>query len=246
MRQFLIVKIASTLNARGWTQEKSARYLGVSQPRVSDLVRGKSEKFTIDTLMQWLFALGCDVRVSVDQSDDASAKSSASSHETIKYLTKAITLNPTNVGLFMNRGDAYFELKQFDLAVSDFTRAIELDPDSPGPRNQRALAYRASGQLKAALLESTAMIKFWPNYSGGYAQRAATYVLLEEYDKAIRDFSKDIELEPERPGAYWNRALIYEQLGKHKKAATDYEHVIKLHPKPDFAQKRLNAVKKKL
>jgi predicted XRE-type DNA-binding protein len=35
----------------GWTQEQAAKRFGVAQSRVSDLVRGKWEKFSLDMLI---------------------------------------------------------------------------------------------------------------------------------------------------------------------------------------------------
>jgi predicted XRE-type DNA-binding protein len=44
---------------------EAARRLGVAQPRISDLVRGKIERFTIDTLVTMLSHAGADVTVTV-------------------------------------------------------------------------------------------------------------------------------------------------------------------------------------
>ena len=50
----------------GLTQVKAAEVFGVSQPRVSDLVRGKIERFSVDTLIAMLGAAGVRVQVSVE------------------------------------------------------------------------------------------------------------------------------------------------------------------------------------
>jgi len=39
------------IDARGLTHAQAAERLGVTQPRVSDLVRGKIDRFSIDTLV---------------------------------------------------------------------------------------------------------------------------------------------------------------------------------------------------
>ncbi len=41
----------------------------VTQPRVSDLMRGKIEKFTIDTLVNMIVAAGLDIQVRVGVGD---------------------------------------------------------------------------------------------------------------------------------------------------------------------------------
>ena len=47
------------------TQCRAARIMGVSQPRISDLVRGKIGLFTIDTLVNMVAAAGLKVDVGV-------------------------------------------------------------------------------------------------------------------------------------------------------------------------------------
>lgn len=61
----LIEAIAQAIAERGWTQTEAARVLGVAQPRISDLINGRTEKFTVDMLMIWLEKLGKDVSLSV-------------------------------------------------------------------------------------------------------------------------------------------------------------------------------------
>src|SRR5260370_38125417 len=62
LRAELMIEIRKVIEARGLTQAAAAALFGVSQPRVSDLVRGKIDLFSIDTLIDMLAHAG--VRVS--------------------------------------------------------------------------------------------------------------------------------------------------------------------------------------
>jgi predicted XRE-type DNA-binding protein len=64
-RSELVLLVAHEIKQRGWTQQQAASFFGVSQPRISDLVNGRIEKFTVDMLMNWLEQLGKDVSVAV-------------------------------------------------------------------------------------------------------------------------------------------------------------------------------------
>ena len=57
LRTQLILEIKSELNALNMTQVEAATLFGVSQPRVSDLLCGRLDKFTLDTLINWLSKL---------------------------------------------------------------------------------------------------------------------------------------------------------------------------------------------
>ena len=65
LRAGLVREIRARVSAEGWTQLESARRLGVTQPRISDLLNGKLSKFSLDTLVNMLARLGgkVDLRV---------------------------------------------------------------------------------------------------------------------------------------------------------------------------------------
>lgn len=63
IRTDLMLEIERALKARGLTQAKAAKLLKVSQPRVSDLMRGRIEQFSIDALVEMLARL--DVMVTL-------------------------------------------------------------------------------------------------------------------------------------------------------------------------------------
>lgn len=65
LRSDLMIQLRKRLTALGATQAQAARLLGVSQPRISDLMRGKIDRFSVDTLVKLLGMTGADVRVSV-------------------------------------------------------------------------------------------------------------------------------------------------------------------------------------
>ena len=47
----------------GWTQEYAAAFLRTSQPRVSEIRRGKLDRFSLDRLVRYLSRLGRDIKV---------------------------------------------------------------------------------------------------------------------------------------------------------------------------------------
>jgi predicted XRE-type DNA-binding protein len=66
IRAVLMVSLRQIIEDAGITQAQAAEAFGVTQPRVSDLVRGKIELFSIDTLVNMLAAAGHHVEVSVE------------------------------------------------------------------------------------------------------------------------------------------------------------------------------------
>ncbi len=57
-RADLMIVIREIVQEKNWKQVEVAEKLGLTQPRVSDLLNGKIDKFSIDLLMTCLFRLG--------------------------------------------------------------------------------------------------------------------------------------------------------------------------------------------
>jgi len=65
LRSQLMIAADKALIEKKLTQQAAAKALGISQPRVSDLLRGKAEKFTIDSLVNILTKLGHEVTLRI-------------------------------------------------------------------------------------------------------------------------------------------------------------------------------------
>ena len=65
IRSELMIRLTRLIEARGLTQAQAGALFGVTQPRVSDLVRGKINRFSIDTLVAMLGHAGVRVQVVV-------------------------------------------------------------------------------------------------------------------------------------------------------------------------------------
>ena len=61
----LVQRIRAIIAERNLTPSKTAKLLGLDQPRVSALVRGSVEGYTIDRLVRFLHILGQRVEITV-------------------------------------------------------------------------------------------------------------------------------------------------------------------------------------
>lgn len=66
IRAALMRALEEELAKKNMTQAQAAKLLGVSQPRISDLKRGKLHLFTIDILVNMLVKLGKPVSLVID------------------------------------------------------------------------------------------------------------------------------------------------------------------------------------
>ncbi len=65
MRAELMAVLHETITKAGWTQIQTAERLGIGQSRVSDLLRGKRDKFSLDMLVTLATRAGRHVELAV-------------------------------------------------------------------------------------------------------------------------------------------------------------------------------------
>lgn len=61
----LVYKISQIIAERGLTQAQAAEILGINQPKVSALLRGRLDGFSVERIMRFLTALDRDVEIVV-------------------------------------------------------------------------------------------------------------------------------------------------------------------------------------
>lgn len=65
IRSRLMAEIRRRIEREGLTQVDAGKRFGVSQPRISSLVRGRIEEFTIDSLVNMLSHAGIKIEIVV-------------------------------------------------------------------------------------------------------------------------------------------------------------------------------------
>jgi predicted XRE-type DNA-binding protein len=66
LRAELMRQIARIIKENGWKQAKAAKRCGVTQPRISDLLRGHVSCFSLDALVNITTAIGGRIHVEVE------------------------------------------------------------------------------------------------------------------------------------------------------------------------------------
>jgi predicted XRE-type DNA-binding protein len=64
-----MIEIEKIIKKNEWTQAQAADILGITQPRISEIVSDRVDLFSIDTLVKYLSILGKRVSVNVEDKD---------------------------------------------------------------------------------------------------------------------------------------------------------------------------------
>jgi tetratricopeptide (TPR) repeat protein len=104
---------------------------------------------------------------------------------------------PNQSDAYRNRGAAYIDRGQFDLAVADETKAIGLNARDGMAYNLRAWAYLKSGDPKKALADADKALSISPDLSDALDTRGQTYEALGMRKEAIQDYRKALAIDPD-------------------------------------------------
>lgn len=153
-------------------------------------------------------------------------------HEiTIAEHSAALALDPQQVTVLLNRGNAYARQGELEKAVADYTRAIELRPGDAALYRRRALAHTRNRALDAAIADYTESLRLEPRNIEAHANRGLAYAQKQDYDRALADYNEALRLTPRDPVLLFNRGNAHHAKGSHVLALADYAEVIRLDPR---------------
>lgn len=73
LRSKLLTIISQQILATGENQKAIAKTLGITQPRVSEIMRGKINRFSVDSLLELACKLGIKVSINCEIDDSVAA-----------------------------------------------------------------------------------------------------------------------------------------------------------------------------
>ena len=154
----------------------------------------------------------------------------------ISLWSSVIAKEPHNEFLpYINRGQAFDKLKQYDKAIADYGIAIAIDPTSDEALNNRGVTYQKMNMIDKALVDFNAALSLNPSFYQAYNNRAYAFGLIGDFDKAMVDYDHALALNPSYFQAYNNRGLLYDRMGMTDKAIEDLNRTIALNPTSERA-----------
>jgi tetratricopeptide (TPR) repeat protein len=116
-------------------------------------------------------------------------------YDSIKDLSKAISLYGFDADLFYYRALCHMALNDDKDAEKDFDTAINLNPYYAEAYFGKGIMKEKKGKFEEAVKLYTRSISINPNYRGAYVRRAKTYMKMGMEDEAMRDIDKVKEIE---------------------------------------------------
>jgi len=97
---------------------------------------------------------------------------------------------------YLDEGNVYFNVGQFELAIERYTRALEEAPDLPGALYNRAHSHTRLGEFDEALADYDATIALTPDDADALNNRGMLRLYRSEPEEALVDFERALALKP--------------------------------------------------
>ena len=110
--------------------------------------------------------------------------------EAIEAYSKALLYKEDLERVYLERGLAYYKVKEYAKATEDLTTAIRLGTYVQMAYFVRATIYKEQGELNSALDDLTNVVKAYPEHVEAYQLRSTIYQKLGDMEKSLADLEK--------------------------------------------------------
>ena len=136
----------------------------------------------------------------------------------VNTLSLAISENPSNPFLYINRSTTRAEMIDFISSIDNSYQRITIDSD---PVNRLRNSGSRTYNYDDAIEDINKAIKLYPDFAYSYYNRANLQAISNKLPEAYDDYSKAIELNPSFGEAYYNRGLVQIYMKDNRKGFLD-------------------------
>jgi tetratricopeptide (TPR) repeat protein len=110
--------------------------------------------------------------------------------------------------LYLRRGEARKEMRQYATAVTDLEKAVALAPDASDAETALGVTLLYAGDLDRSVSHLNQAIKLNGNNSTAYINRGLAWRKKVEYQNALNDYNEAARRNSNDSAAYFNRAWL--------------------------------------
>jgi tetratricopeptide (TPR) repeat protein len=149
------------------------------------------------------------------------------------YFTKALELDPTTVGAWINMGTARFQTGKLEESERCYKKALALSPKNPAAMNNLANIFEITGRNKEAFNMKKKVQQFReknPYYHFDLGLQAYQH---GNYEKALAHFRLAAKINSRDNTFYFEIARTYAQIGNKKQMLSNLQLAVKYASEPD-------------
>lgn len=149
----------------------------------------------------------------------------------VDAYTKAVELEPQEAQYYVQRADAFRELKNYAAAFKDYEKGIQLaNGYYSWAYENRGIAWFELNNYSKAVGDFTRAVEINPERYVSFHMRGRIYLRLLAYHNAIDDFTRARNVNSAYFPAYFWRGLAHLRLEDWKNAMENFSRCIELEP----------------
>jgi tetratricopeptide (TPR) repeat protein len=154
--------------------------------------------------------------------------------QAIKFLSKAIIVDPNHAGCFSNLGISFQKLRRLEEALSSYDKAISLQADYAEAYSNRGAVLQELKRFDEALSSYDKAISIKGDYAEAFNSRGTVLEELKRLEEALSSYHKAISINKDFTESYYNRGNVLHKLKRLEEALSSYDKSISLHE--DYAE----------
>jgi len=154
--------------------------------------------------------------------------------QAIKFLSKAIIVDPNHAGCFSNLGISFQKLRRLEEALSSYDKAISLQADYAEAYSNRGAVLQELKRFDEALSSYDKAISIKGDYAEAFNSRGTVLEELKRLEEALSSYHKAISINKDFTESYYNRGNVLHKLKRLEEALSSYDKAISLHE--DYAE----------
>ena len=162
------------------------------------------------------------------------------------YYNETLRMNLNHVDAHNNLGIIFFNLGEYQKAMSCFKKAIQIQPNYVAAYYNLGNVHKETAEHQKAINCYEKAIQINPEYVDAHNNLGIIFFKLGEYHKSVSCYEKAIRINPNNVGVHNNLGNTLKELGEHQKAINCYEKAVKINPNHVGAHNNLGNILKKL
>ncbi len=150
-------------------------------------------------------------------------------------LSQALSIEPENVFLLLQRATSYRRLEENDGSIKDLELALKLEPSNPLLIASFGECQKMANNIRGAIVYYDRAMEIEPNHPYILAVRGEANQSIGNYDLSLEDLNKAIALEPDNRFSLSQRGELHRLTKNFKEATKDLDHVLEMFPDDEFA-----------
>ncbi|MGD0958308.1 MAG: tetratricopeptide repeat protein [Methylomonas sp.] len=156
----------------------------------------------------------------------------------IELFGRALKINPNQLNVLINHGNALFEIHRLEEALNSYDRVLAIKPDFAEILNNRGIVLVGLNRPEQALASYDRAVAIKPDYAEAYFNRGVSLANLNRPEQALASYEQALTHKPGYAEALNNRGVALFELNYPEQALDSYERALAV--KPDYAEALYN------